>query len=244
MIPNSPEDTELYPPTHFVPDGYRENRLPEQLRSKAEWLVSVLSDHLRESRESDLSYQDQEKELLESEIARSSNWWSQGSERTVLGIGKTFEGSPIYPNTSTGVVLKFNVSLRAFKRNLPSPAVSGNLAELNIWKYVVENSYDDHFGTILDYAEDGSWVAMVEYLPYYRYSGPMHKGQDYITRQAIGKEYGKILQSNIDALDAGIKVHTKKGNVGLQPTKNSEYHPISIDYTSHTQVTDIDWAGV
>lgn len=238
--PSNPYRTE-HDSSHFVPnDEYRTAPLPTELRSEVDRYASLLVDYYRQSNETGESYQDLHDDLMDELAAEHGKWWTAQSERTVIGLGETFAGAPIYTDHHTGVVIKYAMSARLPDRTYDTPRGNGNLAELSIWEYVTDQGLDEWFGTVLDYADDGAWVAMKEYIPYYRHSRPTHTAT-YVMRSEAEYQYGNVLQGALQEADAGIDLHLKSGNVGLDPLPDGGFRPVSIDYTAHTAVDALDW---
>lgn len=229
-----------FEPAEVVPEGYRVDRLPTHVREwvdrQTDFLAEAFDIAYGESGESgeDLDYHAREESILTNDRLR---WWGSESERTVAGLGRTFRGEPIRDD-HTGVVLKFNPWLRAEERSpVTSFSNSGNLHELSLWRHAVESGDESLFGTILDYSDDGAWLAMREYIPIYRYKAPRHEGTtDYLSEDATQADY-------VESLDAALRgrgydAHLKDGNVGLATGGREEPTAVLIDYGAHVKLTD------
>jgi len=231
-----------YSPEYYVPeDSYRVQRLPPDIRNEIERLTDTLAldrQHEDELEEDWITHKDSRLQSFADEYGK---WYASESERSVVCFGETFAGKPIL-SPNTGIVVKFNITTRSGDRKYPNPRAVGNLSELQIWKYVVDAEIDEWFGTILDYAADGAWLAMREYIPYFTTAGASHPG-DYITRTEAEYPYATILQQCLDEDHGEINPHKKDGNVGLEPLDVDRYKPVSIDYTSHTTVEDLEWTN-
>lgn len=232
------------PSSAYVPAStYRASRLPESIRDRIDREATRLADAWSASTESDeFNYTSREEEILDRLTRRYARWWTRGSERTVVCLGETVAGQPIFPRTHTGVVIKFTPTVRNSDRTFQSPGPCGNLAELQIWRHVVDHGYDAHFGTILDYADDGAWIAMQRYLPYF----PADSTTDipeYLSGRHTDRRYGTVLQTALDRDGTDIGVHTKNGNVGIKQESNGAYTPVSIDYGAHTSVPELAWTS-
>lgn len=229
-------------PHAFVPDDtYRTNPLPDQIRDWIETYTGFLQENLNEAFEyDDFDIHEAETHALDAAVNNGGKWWTSQSERAVVGLGETLNGSRIYNGQHVSVVVKMNALLRNHEPKYDTPVAAGNLAELQVWKYVVDNGYDKLFGTILDYADDGSWIAMKEYMPYYPHGSP-DQHVDYISGREAEYDYGRVLRGLLIDMETGIDVHVKDGNVGLERLGDGGYRPVAIDYGAHTEVEALDW---
>jgi len=228
---------QTYRPETLVPDTeYRAEPLPGEVRDWVTRKASALAeafDFAYGGADEDVDYRTEEAQMLSDD---HFNWWGRGSERAVAGLGRTFRGEFIRPDR-TGVVIKFNPWLRAREGGeLASFGASGNIHELGLWRYTVDHSDDDLFGTILDYSACGDWLAMRQYVPIYPFHSPNHTGPvEYVSARTLDGDV--VGQFNDEALDRGYDVHTKHGNLGLDTTADPE-RPAVIDYGAHVGLTD------
>lgn len=224
-------------PSDLVPSGeYRHDPLAEDVRQWLDRRSELLADayhydhNVEESAE---SYQDVKENVF---TGSRFKWYGKGSERTVASLGRTSQGKPIRGGHFGGVIVKFTPWLRVpddDERTVTTVVESGNLHELAVWAYAVDHGDEDLFAPILDYSDDGDWLAMAKMIPVYRARWPRFASR---TIDCINERQADVRLCDLiaeRALDRGFDPHTKDGNVGYDP---HEGEPRIIDYGAHVGI--------
>lgn len=223
------------PPSEIIPSGYRRDPVNDRLRQRLNHVCDQLGRELERTRSTDSGddYATVEADVLD---RGPWKWWGDGSERTVLGVGKTHRGERV-TSDGTGVVAKITPFIRESREFSPRSLIaSGNINEILTWKHAVDNGHDDLFGTILDYADDGAWLVMKEYVPIYRSRSPNHtRPTDYLRLSSFETDPLATLEE--DLVQRGYDPHLKRGNAAIAP--NGERDVVVIDYGSHLGIGGI-----
>lgn len=205
-------------PEEFVPDGYEADPLPDDVHEFVDRQAMALAesyhfDHRVE--EEDVDYEREVEQFLSQ---KPWKWHGRGSERKLACLGRSRGGDPFYRDLR-GVVVKLNPWIRTVDENNPwmvsGLQESGNLHELAVWKYVVDHRDTELFADILDYSEQGDWLAQELVIPVYRTGSPYHVNieMDYISERRSALD---TIDPFVDELEArGYDPHVKDGNVGM-----------------------------
>lgn len=243
--------TPRFSPDEFVPSGYRTRRLDEPLRKEIARHASRLADPLRAPDDPGIpEYNDVERDVLSDS---PYGWWASGSERSVASLGATYRGDWILEDQSD-VVIKYTpwlgVSREGGEEHQPagyrppkdpssgttqpdsekytSPTASGNLFAIGLQKLVDEVGPREHFQPLLDYADDGRWIAMREVTPVFDTSPyPPEVGDDYLWTAQLDHSPISTLLDRIG--DTGWDVHTSNGSIGIR----ADGTPVVIDLGTH-----------
>jgi len=170
------------------------------------------------------------------------NWFGEGSERTVGGLGKTLQGASIY-ETFERVVVKFDYKIdpstlsRDDKEQIG--VGKGNTHEIAIWKWACDHDDEDLFATVLDYSEYGDWLVQKYYIPVYpnrhRSAHARNGSVDYLDNRGLPNQY------KADATRRGYDPHIKDGNIGYDPVTKT---PVCIDFGNHFKIDGVDADGL
>jgi hypothetical protein len=235
------------PVEDFVIQKHRSRPLPDDVRSSVQNLSQRLGEDLHRALNDDITdfdpqdYKKAKKDFLENH--RHVKWWASKSERTVACIGKTFGGRPIYDNLS-GVIVKFNPILQpvAITTDQDRPTVatvqqSGNLSELAVWSHANVTDTTEIFGTIFDYSDTGSWIAMKQYIPLTPGRGPKHSqdAADHLNTTQWQTDHLDRLRTQAEKL--GYNPHLKDCNAGFDPQSR---RAVIIDIGSHCTLRHAD----
>lgn len=225
-------DRPLHPPEAFTPDSvYKSSPLPDDVWEWVDRKASVLTeayDHAADG----YAYEDDKAQLLDDDHVK---WRAEGSERTIVSLGRTFEGKFIDAGDK-GVVVKFTPWLRVNDNN-PIQVVrsNGNLYELTVWSYANDHGDAHLFAPILDWSKTGDWLAQQEVLPVYRHGTGHNRRVDVLRENIAGTSYCDAIAGELK--ERGYDPHTKDGNVGLDlPNRR----PVMIDYGAHFGIEGVD----
>jgi hypothetical protein len=235
-----------YPVSELIPDGYRAKRLPDEIREWVDEQAQKLNEgYYQHEIEPDAQIGGFRKKR-DSQLSDGGwNWFGEGSERTVGGLGNTVSGSPIY-ETFERVVVKFNFTTRpidsvGLSRDEKEQAWvnGGNIHEIAVWKWACDHDDEDLFATILDYSEYGDWMVQEYCIPIYpnsqRPSHARNGAVDYLSSKKLPRQYER------KATSRGYNPHIKDGNIGYdQATKT----PVCIDAGDHFKIDGVDAEGL
>jgi hypothetical protein len=203
--------------------------LPSGVRSWAEDITGSLSGLYEEatddSTDIDFDFYKQEKErMINSEPV---NWVIEGSERTVIGLGITWAGKPIFDGWNR-TVLKIQPSA-AVGHSMETTAA--NEEAIATYDEICRRGDDDLISPLFAAAEDGTWIAQEYALPI---DPPLNA--DNPPRDWIRGSPAKNLRDDFQEVceERGLSVSTSRGNVGV----NQNGDTVLLDIGGHTAYQD------
>lgn len=234
-----------YPVSEIVPDGYRANPLPDDVREWVDKQSQELSQAYELSKHGDRwDFDEEQRKQFEQ---RGWNWWGEGTERTVAELGRTLNGSPVF-YTFDRVVIKFKpinrpvdgLSAGVTREERTITRATANIHELTVWKWACDHGDEDKFATILDYGEYGDWVAQKYHVPIYPYNHSSAHAKT-VDHDYIHDEWGVLEPFNDEMKQRGYDVHLKDGNVGMDPETRDV---VCIDSGDHCRIDGVDNADL
>jgi len=88
------------------------------------------------------------------------NWVIEGSERTVVYLGRAWDGKPLFDDRA-GIVVKFQSSVEATE----NPSAVANRQAIKTFTEICERGDEDLVSPFYSAAENGSWIAQQYAIP-------------------------------------------------------------------------------
>lgn len=165
-------------------------------------------------------YQSEKSHVLDQD---DINWVIEGSERTVVYIGRAWDGKTLFDDRA-GVVVKFQSSVEATE----NPSTVANRQAIKTFTEICERGDEDLVSPFYGAAENGSWIAQ-------QYAIPINP-----PRTEDGSPYDWIRDDPDEQLrekfkhrcqQRGLSVNISRGNIGV----NQAGETVLTDIGGHTE---------
>ena len=198
--------------------------LPNNLRKWVRETTQYLTDLYQgvSNGDGDIDFYKAEKERALDKA--SINWRVEGSERTVIGVGKTWGGGPIFGNQQR-VVLKIQPSAPVTEHD------AANQTAIQTYDQILENGDSDLVSSFIEAGNDGAWIAQDYAVPINPPRGDTHSPSDWIrdtADTAIRDRFKATCRSR------GLSVNVGRGNVGIDNAGTA----VLLDIGGHTHYRD------
>lgn len=198
--------------------------LPSGVRAWVEdvtgYLAGTYDEATDDSSDVDFGFYKREKEsaLDEPDI----NWKVDGSERTVFGLGVTWDGRPMFEDRRR-VVLKIQPSASMHS----GETTSANGQAIETYDEIIDRGDGDLVAPFIEASPDGTWVAQQYVLPIQPPRGGDNPPTNWI------RDPGSARRDEFEERcgQRGLSINTSRGNVGV----NRDGETVLLDIGGHTE---------
>ncbi|WP_147439937.1 hypothetical protein [Haloarcula sp. Atlit-7R] len=150
------------------------------------------------------------------------HWIVEGSERTVVYLGRTWNGKPLFHDRA-GLVIKFQPSVEVSE----NPTAAANHQAIETFTEICQRGDEDLVAPFYGAADNGSWIAQKYAIPV----NPPRSG-DSSPRDWIRDTSEKQLREKFKrrCQKRGLSVNVSRGNVGV----NEAGDAVLTDIGGHT----------